>query len=274
MAGRSITLRHWQGTRQKRGNLARVPSRLASALFICILNMASAPANADVLSDVSGIVTDPFKLGRASDDILQSVNQINAVLRELEGRTNQDLRDRVAEVQRLVDDMISAVDRNREDIKEFIRTTQTQINQLEVTIVRDAEQLLNKFHCTVRAVLDQDLETGLAKIIDQLRKANPALTLFGIPIMKITVQQIKSKDPFDAYLQTKAALFAEYQKIGANDGAYKIPQIFGNIADLAYWTRCEDTANNKPAIDQILLRDEIEYKRLQEPWTSILTPYS
>jgi hypothetical protein len=236
-----------------------------------MLSLASA-AHADVLSDIGGVITDPFKLGKASENILESVNRINAMLQELEGKTNQDLKDRIAQVQTLVDGVISAVDRNVKDVKEIVANAEAQINKLEEKIVSDAEELLHKVQCTVRVILDQEIENGLTKIVEQLRSANPALRLFGIPIANITVRQIKTEDPFDAYLETKAALLAEYRKIGPHDGAYKIPQTFGNIATLAYLTRCEDTANTKPAVDQILLKEEIEFKRLQQPWTSVLTP--
>jgi hypothetical protein len=203
--------------------------------------------------------------------MLQSVDKINAMLKELEGRTNQDLRDRIAQVQTLVDGVISAVDRNVKDVGVMITNAEAQINQLEKTIFVDVEELLNKVQCTVRVVVDQDIESGLSKVLDQLRAANPRLTLFGIPILKITVQQVKAQDPIEAYLQTKAALLAEYRKLGPDDAAYKISLTFGNIANLAYLTRCEDLHNTKPALDQMLLADEIEYKESQQPWTSVLT---
>lgn len=257
------------------GRLERLRYPVFLVLFLFILDLTpvlSPVANADAVSEFAGIITDPFKLGRASDNMLQSVEKINAMLKELEGRTNQDLRDRIAQVQALVDGVISAVDRNVKDVAAIITNAEAQINQLEKTILYDAEELLSKVQCTVRVVVDQDIESGLSKILDQLRAANPTLTLFGIPVWKLTVKQIMAEDPIEAYRATKAALLAEYQKLGPGDLAYKVPLTFANIANLAYLTRCEDLHNTKPAMDQILLKDEIEYKARQQPWTSVLSP--
>ena len=267
---------HRRGAYQARGNFNRAQRFFVFLLFLCSLQFAPT-ASADVISDIGGIVFDPFKLGHASDNILQSVIQINAMLHELEGlegRTNQDLKERIADVQKIVDGVIDSVDRNVKTIKDVIANAETQINQLEERIVHDAEELLNKAQCTVKAVLDQDIENSVSKILNQLRSADPAFTLFGIPIAEITVKQIKVEDPFDAYRQTRDALLVEFRKIKPSDPAFKISQIFGDIATLAHFARCEDTANTKPAVDAILLRDEIKYKRLQKPWTSILAPRS
>jgi len=260
-----------QATRCAPSKCMRLRHLFISILFLCVPYLV-APANADVLSQVGGIVTDPLKLGRASDNILQAVNQINAMLRELEGRANQDLKDRIAQVQTLVDGVITAVDRNVKDIKDVIANAELQITQLEKKIVSDAEELLNKVQCTVKAIVDQDVEGGISKVIDQLRDANPALTLFGIPILKLTVKQVRAQDPFRAYLASRDALLVEYNKLRPSDPAYNIPLTFANISNYAYLTRCEDIANAKPAIDEILLRDEIKYKAFQQPWIYILSP--
>jgi len=227
-------------------------------------------ARADVISSFTGIITDPFKLGQASENILQSVNQINAMLQQLEGRTNQDLKDRIAQAQTLVDGVIAAVDRNVKDIKQVVADAELQMNQLEGKIVLDAEQLLNKAQCTAKALLDQDIEQGVSRVLDELRIANPKLTLFGIPIGGVTINVFKMQKPLDAYRQTRDALIAEYKQLGPTDDAFKIPQAFGGIATVAYFTRCEDTGNNRLADDEEMLEDEIKYKAFQQPWISVL----
>src|ERR1700729_1947690 len=101
------------------------------------LSSVSSPARADVIGDFSDILTDPFKLGRASDNILQSVERMQLMLNkvgELEATANADLAARIGEVKVIIDKVIDAADRDLVTLKRIIAQAEADIASLESTI--------------------------------------------------------------------------------------------------------------------------------------------
>jgi hypothetical protein len=229
----------------------------------------------DAVGDAVGIVTDPVKLGRASDNLLQAVQPINAMLPQvagLEGKTNDDLRDRIAQVQAIVDRVIAAVDQNVSNLQSIVAEAEHQMNDLENKIFLDAQALLRQVQCLAHDMLTVQVPQGFASALRELRQADPSIRIFGLKVGDLTTNDVQVEDPFGAYMSAKQQLLNSLDQLGPDAPAYSISHTYGTIANLAYLTRCGDLGNTQPATDAMLLRDELKYEQLQAPWSTVVIP--
>lgn len=251
------------------------------AIAATVLSAWPSPGNAyagglgNVVSGTVGIVIDPLKLGKASDNLLQAVQTINAMLPQvagLEGKTNDDLRDRIAQVQAIVDRVIAAVDQNVSDLRSMVADAEREVNDLENKIFLDAQALLRQVQCLAHDILTVQVQQGFASALRELRQADPSIRILGLKVGDLTTNDVQVEDPFGAYMSAKQQLLQSMDQLGPDAPAYAISHTYGMIANLAYLTRCGDLGNTQPATDAMLLRDELKYEQLQVPWSTVVIP--
>jgi len=253
-------------------NTYRIPLRLIVAGSLFLSNLVpplTSPARADVLGDVWGIATDPIKLGRASQNILNSVERIQQMLNQLgnvESTTNQDLTDRINQVKGVVDEVITAVNQNASNLQQIIDDAEQKIAALENQIYLDAESLLDRVQCIAQNLATIQIQQAIANAVAELREADPEITFLGITIINLHLRQIKITDPDRAYMSVRDGYLNRLNALGPDSSAYTIVSIYGNIERLAEGASC---AYRDPTVALIFLKEEFNYRRLAAPWANI-----
>lgn len=224
------------------------------------------------LGDALDLVFDPLKLGKGSTQILEAVERIQTVaseLRDLEGKTNDDLKARIEQVQTIIDNVISAVDRNVANLSEIIANAERSLANLEQQIYKDAIDLLYRAQCVAEVVTSDQLQRGVAKAVQTLAQAHPRIRLLGITIIDLSSDNIKIDAPDQAYISLRDAYLQDLSNIKPNDKAYEIVSAYSNISRMARFARCSYL--DKPNA-QYFISEEAKYDRLVNIWMSIVIP--
>jgi hypothetical protein len=247
---------------QERG----VPRKLCAlgvASIIAVASVHPIPAQANIVGDAWGIATDPFKLAKASDNILEAINRINDTInsvRSVEGKTNADVKDRLDQVQGIVDAVVSGA---RTDIREATQ----EVEALEAKIYADLMDVLQQVECVAEDVAVEELPQAIANALNLVNEANIHIDIFGIKVINLQSNQIQITDPDAAYVTTRNAYLAYIRTLGPDAPAYTIVSKLGNIARVAQLTRCVYRGN---PLDEPLYREERQYSALSNAWTSTL----
>ena len=240
------------------------------ALNCVIIPFLSIPAKADdVIGDFSGILTDPLKLGHASDKILQAVQRMQQMLNQagtIEATTNTDLAARIHDVKDIVDRVISAVDQDVANLSQIIAQGETQIALLEDTIYRDVESILDKVHCLVQNITTVQLQEAVASSVAALKDADPSIRFLGINIVDLKLRKVEITEPDQAYISIKNGYLKKLDKLVSTDRAYTIVSTYANIERLAEDASC---SYHDPTLVAMFLKEEFEYRRLAEPWKTV-----
>ena len=176
----------------------------------------------DVLGDFEGIVTDPIKLGKASDNLLKAVQRLGPMVDELKqipGEVNTDLIDRLNQVQTIVNKVISDVDKNVANIDDLIHDAEKKVQDLEAKIFQDAAKLIDKARCAVNIELMQMQQT-VEETINNLFTADPGFSIPGVGrVLHFTGNQIAIPHTDQAYIATRDRLLKSLEIVKSTDSA-------------------------------------------------------
>ena len=234
--------------------------------------MPTHTARASAIGDVWGIATDPLKLGKASEKILEAIDRVGPLIQQvnqLEGTTNQDLRDRLDQLQAIVDEVTSAVDRNVANVMQIVAQAEMSVAIIEQQVYADAVDILSRTQCLVENVATDEIQRAISAAVGDLRKADPSITFLGFRIINLATNDVQVLDPDQAYVSIRDNYLLSLAKLKATDPAYKIVSIYANISRIAALTRCH--YQDKP-LAVILLQQEREYDRLAWYWTQVVHP--
>jgi len=239
------------------------------ALNSVVIPPLVSPARADVLGDIGGILTDPLKLGKASQNILESVQRLQLMLNQigsLEATTNSDLADRILQVKDVVDEVIAAVDRNVANLSQIIAQAEMQIASLEQTIYLDAQSILDKVQCVAQNIATIQVQEAVANAVSALSDADPSIRFLGIKIIDLKARKVQITDPDQAYISIREGYLKRLSALRPTDSAYTIVSTYANIERLAEGASC---AYRDPTLAALFLKEEFNYQRLAEPWANI-----
>lgn len=230
-------------------------------------------AKADVVGDFRDELTDPLKLGKASNNILESVERMQLMLNQvgsLEATTNADLAERIRQAKVVVDNVIAAVDRAAKNLREIVTEAENSLASLERSIYLDAQRILDKVQCVAQNATDQ-AEEAVAKAAGALRESDPHITFLGFTIIDLKLNKVHITDPDRAYLSIRDGYLKTLETtLRPTDSAYTIISAYANIGRVAWKTRCAYPVNS-PA-QAFLLNQEFDYLRLAKSWESISPP--
>jgi hypothetical protein len=252
--------------------LVCIALRLCIAGTLVVTNVVNPPpAKASVIGDFTGILTDPLKLGRASDNILQSVERVQAMLNQvgaLEATTNVDLANRISDVKDIVDEVIGAVDHNVANLGEIVKQAEDRMASLEQIIFIDAQSILDRVQCVAENMATVQIQEAVANAVATLVRSDPHIALFGIKIIDLKAGNVQITDPDKAYMSLRDGYLKRLAALRATDSAYAIVSTYANIERLAQGASC---AYRDPTLAAFFLKQEFDYQRLAEPW-SIIPP--
>jgi hypothetical protein len=242
------------------------------ALFVglpIVLGLSVEHANADVLSQLQGIVCDPLKLGSASEHILESVERMDALIAkvgQVEGKTNTDLKERISQVQQIVDRVIAAVNDNVATLDADVKDAELKIDGLESKVYADASDLMFQATCVLEQAGSDQIPRALAQVISNIKKADPHASILGIRVASLSVNPIQIKEPDKTYISIRDAYINDLPLLVDNDAAYAIVSAYANIIRAARFASC--SYQHQPLF-LYFLREQFEYARLMAPWESV-----
>jgi len=249
----------------------------ARTLLACVflVNSAITPLTGNsaeaesVIADAWGIAVDPIKLGRASQNILNSVEQVQLLLNQIgsvETRTNQDLADRISQMKSIVDGVVLAVDQNVANLREIITEAEQKIVALEKQIYLDAESLLDRVQCVAENIMKVQLQEAIADSVAELIAANVSINVRGFKIFNLRLKEIQVTDPDQAYISVRDGYLRRLNALKPNDSAYTIVSAYANIERRAQEASC---LVPDPTVQAELLKEEFEYRRLAGAWAVV-----
>lgn len=225
--------------------------------FVFFAALVTAPAKADVFGDFVGILTDPLKLGKASENAIHAIERLNIHVETLVGRVDSSVYERLNQV--------ASISRNiKIDIDDSIQRSFVQIEALQAKIYSDTADLLR---CSVEENAE-NVRSHLSRALNDLGKRKIRLEIFGFPILwaKIDPQDIDS--PIEFFREYKKLKDGKLAEVREEDHPAQITDIYADVAWMARLTRCDYASGSSKWLE--LYRDyELENIRLQKYWINV-----
>jgi hypothetical protein len=110
---------------------------------VAVLGSYSPAVSGDPFGEFWGVVTDPLKLRASSNELSASIERALIQLNQLEGNANAHVRERLAQIHLIAQDVI---ERGRSAVDDALK----RMDELEKAINRDALELTAKMHEVAR----------------------------------------------------------------------------------------------------------------------------
>ncbi len=252
---------------------ARATFRAALAVALIVNSLAFPPfahrAHAFAIGDIPDLITDPLKLGKASQNILEAVERIQLMLNQLsniEGTVNQDLKARIDQVKGVVDEVIAAADRGEDALKQILAQAENTVLSLERQIYIDAESLIDQVQCVAQNIASVQIQEAIANAVAELKQSNPGISLFGIRIVNLDLKQVIITDPDQAYISVRDGYLKRLDGLQPSSSAYTIVSTYANVERLAQESSC---AFRDPELAAIFLSEQFKYQVLASAWQTV-----
>ncbi|VWC91818.1 hypothetical protein BLA39750_01945 [Burkholderia lata] len=241
---------------------------LASSVVAIAYFCSPMPCQATLLGDVWGITTDPLKLGRGSENILDSVIRIQQVIQDLDSleiRTNSDIAKRIQDLKLIIDEVIASVNNGLAVEQQLVQ----EVAAIEADIFQKAEILIEDAQCAV-AVAANEVDTELKQAAFTIHQVNPTIRIFGIPVVKMTTDNVKVQDPWQTYQSIAAYHISEVEQLAPDSPANEFVHHYAEIVRLGRRTQC--LYRGQPTalwLEQVYIAP---YNALQKQWVTIVHP--
>ncbi len=111
-------------------------------------------------------------VGESADEFRDSIDQINRVLLALESKANEDIRNRINQVDTVVNKTILQIsalqNRTTQDVERILKTATRDLQNLEKTFMAHLSELIEKAECAAGVITLTDLERALGDFGDVL----------------------------------------------------------------------------------------------------------
>lgn len=231
-------------------------------------------AKADLISDVWGIATDPFKLQSSTENVLQTVHEARNMIIAL-----QSLQDNVdGDIRFYLSDLDKKIGRVEGASIAVIEAVSENVLMIEAQVMSDVRNLIRNTECAAIRVVDDAINDSLRGVLPSFLEGNSRRIKlpFGekrkyfIGIIPIGYQenffeidlQIQ-RSPFETFKLIESAYIENINSAGEEDEVSLIIAAYGNLARLAKKTVClyEGDEFSKP-----IMRKYAEYNAKIYPW--------
>tara|TARA_Y100000815_G_C13316135_1_gene490493 strand:- start:893 stop:1612 length:720 start_codon:yes stop_codon:yes gene_type:complete len=236
---------------------------MRNILAASLLMLSLTPAKAGFLDDVWGVITDPLKLDRGSENLIHTVERAALHFDRIRGNIDENVEAHLNRISEIIKETQQSFNESSADTFNRIDSTIEKINDLQKIIYRDTAQLVK---CTTEVSLLQ-LRSALAKSLNDLGKRNPRLKFFGITIVSAEIEYQDINNPLESFREIKRLIQFELQSVGETDHPSKITDAYAEIQRLSDLTRCHYKDDSKIWSD--LYEYELDYIRLQKYWVNV-----
>ena len=233
-------------------------------IAVTVLTASISPGiSQNFFTEVGNVVTDPIKLRAASSDLSDSLERSLIQLNVLEAQVNYDAQERLEQIRTIAKEAIGGTDT-------VIANATQKMLALEAKINTDALDKIYRIECGVQKVLMDQLQRGFAQLIANVKKANAGISILGIKIINLDVNEIEINNPDQAYISTKEAILTALDaKVTEDSKAYEILSAYQNLESAAKFVRCY---YKDQALDRRWVEEVNELERLSLPWVLIVSP--
>jgi hypothetical protein len=219
-------------------------------------------AHANVFATLAGVVSDPLKFGRLSENFKQTVLQALSQIDALADKADAIAKNRLEQVRSIIDDAIKGGMAAESQ-------AMADINSLESKIVSDVQLILSDIQCASIVAAQGTLQNAIIQALKNVGKTNPTLKIGGYKVAEISISSPPDLPAADKiFYETRDGLLSNLKNLKDGDGAYTIISAYGNIEKLAETTRCYYKRN---AFEQQFIREQFNYKVMQDAWFSTVS---
>lgn len=235
--------------------------RVLSAAVICAVGFSLSTASsalAGFFEDAWGVVTDPLKIGKASDNAVHAVERLAIHVERIQRQLDESAKNRI--------DQVGLVLRQTKfDVDDSIAKMFAQVASFQTKFFADTAELVR---CSGE-VTGEALRSNLAKSLNDLGQRKPRLKFFGWTILTAEIDENDIESPIESFRKVKLLYDQKLAKIGSDDHPSRITDIYAEVARLARLTRCHYHQDSGKWIE-LYSEYELENIRLQKYWTRVV----
>jgi hypothetical protein len=237
---------------------------LILAVLIIASDIVMHDARSDVLSDARGMLTDPLKAGKASENLLEAVERAGIYAERIEGKLNDDATQRLAQMDTTIREtrefLAQAASDDLTKIESISLTAFVKVNQLQEDLFRNTRELIK---CSTESSADI-IQSKIAQSLNDLGVRRPRIALFGFTLFEVKFDKSDFPSPIEGFRQMKSLIDEKLKNVGPEASPSIITDAYGEIARMADLTRCNYGQDS--AVYAELLEDDLEYTRRGKPW--------
>lgn len=230
------------------------------ALIVC----TTGPVQANVFKDFIGILTDPLKVNRASENAIQAIERaaIHA------DRIRKDID---ADAQRRLEQFNGIIVENRIALrKDMDATLEVFFDRLSNFQLQFILQTADLVRCSTEesSVI---LRNALSEALNNLGKRKPRLVLFGWVVISAEIEPQDIKSPIESFRELEQLYKERLLNVKETDHPSAITDVYADVARLARLTACNYHKDSTTWLD---LYDgyELENIRRQQSWRNRVKP--
>ncbi|MCV9964539.1 hypothetical protein OIU34_21855 [Pararhizobium sp. BT-229] len=226
--------------------------------------LSATPTNAGLLDEAWGVVTDPLKIGKGTDNIIAAVERAMIHIERIQEKLGKDANQIMDRVDKTIGD-------TRKDIFKMIDATGgvaesvtnnafAKLTVLQTSMIKDVRELVK---CSTEVTLFQ-AQTALSRSLNELGERKPRIEIFGWTVLTAKIDPQDIDNPMQAYRRIKALYQTKLNAVTEKAHPQEITDIYGELQRISDLTRCHYKSDT--GLFDELYWTEIEYNRLEKPW--------
>ncbi len=242
--------------------------------FFSIFCMSIAPASADVFSDAWGILTDPLKVGEASDNAVIAIREARDALiamERLQEKNDSDIRFYLRDVD-------GKIDRMKNASIEVVDSLADEIRSVEDKIVRDIVLLVRKAECSLNRTSDQAIRQSVRDTLPSWlvgdervfrlpfgvqKKYALGVIPWGTEPKTHSINLRTNPNPFEIFKEFENAYLENLKESKESDDAILIYSAWANLARLSKLTACFYEGQQ---FEKTLIKKHAKYNAMVFAW--------
>jgi hypothetical protein len=237
--------------------------RLKFVLSTLVL-LSATPTNAGVLDEAWGVVTDPLKIGKGTENIIAAVERAMIHIERIQDKLGRDANQILDRVDKTIGDtrkdVFKMIDATGFVARDVTNNAFAKLAVLQTSMIRDVRDLVK---CTTEVTLFQ-AQTTLAQSLNDLGERKPRIEIFGWTIVSAKIDPQDIDNPMQAFRRVKALYQTKLDAVSADAHPREITDIYGELQRISDLTRCHYKSDT--GLFDELYWTEIEYNRLERPW--------
>lgn len=233
---------------------------LVAALFA----LSASEVEAGFLDEAWGVVTDPVKIGKGTENIIAAVERAMIHLERLQAKLGEDANNILEHVDKTIGDtrkdIFKMIDEGGNVAKDVTDNAFARMTALQTSMIKDVRELVK---CSTEVSLFQ-AQTALAKSLNDLGERKPRIEIFGWVVLSAKIDPSDIDNPMKAFRRVKALYQSKLDAVTPEAHPREITDIYGELGRVSDLTRCHYKADT--GLFDELYWTEIEYSRLERPW--------
>jgi len=238
--------------------------RCVPLVFLTVASLELGAARADALDDARGILTDPFKIGKGTENIMDAAERTMIHLQEIQNQFGKDADRILGKIDKTLaetrQDLLKGIDNAGIVGQKVTDNAFLRMSDLEHSTFLDATNFVK---CSVVTSLQQ-VQTSLAQSLNQLGERKPRIEIFGWVVLSAEIAPVDIQSPMASFRNIEAIYQAKLDAVKETDPWQSVIDIYSERQRVANDTKCFYSPDSL-AFEE-LYWVIVENKRLENPW--------